>query len=71
VKDDEEIQPRVSFIPKRLLTIVVADEDVDALVELLVTVNRTGNVGDGKIVVSPVTDAVRARTSEAGKVALS
>ncbi len=69
--DEEDVQPRVSFIPKRLLTIVVADEDVHALVDLLVEVNRTGNVGDGKIVVSPVTDAVRVRTSEAGKVALS
>lgn len=69
--DDEDIQPLVSFIPKRLLTLVVADEDVGALVDLIIRVNQTGNVGDGKIVVSPVADAVRVRTRETGKVALS
>jgi len=70
-EDDGDAQPRVSFIPKRLLTLVVDDEDVDALVELITRVNQTGNVGDGKIVVSPVANAVRVRTSEAGNVALS
>lgn len=69
--DDGELLPRVSFIPKRLLTLVVDDEDVDSLVVLITKVNQTGSVGDGKIVVSPVSDAVRVRTSEAGHVALS
>ena len=70
-EDGVEEQPPVIFIPKRLLTLVVADEDVEPLVELITKVNQTGNVGDGKIVVSPVSDAVRVRTSEAGQVALS
>ena len=70
-EDDGDTQPRVSFIPKRFLTLVVDDEDVDGLVGLITKVNQTGNVGDGKIVVSPVSDAVRVRTSEAGHVALS
>ncbi|MBI5871422.1 MAG: P-II family nitrogen regulator [Actinobacteria bacterium] len=69
--DDGELLPRVSFIPKRLLTLVVDDEDVDTLVVLITKVNQTGNVGDGKIIVSPVSNAVRVRTSEAGHVALS
>jgi len=69
--DDGDAQPWVSFIPKRLLTLVVDDEDVDALVGLITKANQTGNIGDGKIVVSPVSDAVRVRTSEAGHVALS
>ncbi len=69
--DDEDVQPQVSFIPKRLLTLIVEDECVDALVELIIEVNQTGNVGDGKIVVSPVTETVRVRTRETGKLALS
>ncbi len=68
--EDEDTQPLVSFIPKRLLTLVVEDDEVDPLVELIVRVNQTGNVGDGKIVVSPVIEAVRVRTRETGKLAL-
>ncbi|MHB1361597.1 MAG: P-II family nitrogen regulator [Thermoleophilia bacterium] len=68
---DDDLQPQVSFIPKRLLTLIVEDECVDALVELIIEVNQTGNVGDGKIVVSPVTETVRVRTRETGKLALS
>ncbi|MHB8791999.1 MAG: P-II family nitrogen regulator [Thermoleophilia bacterium] len=70
-EEDGDTQQRVSFIPKRLLTLVVDDEDVDGLVGLITKVNQTGNVGDGKIIVSPVSNAVRVRTSEAGHVALS
>lgn len=69
--EDDRGQTQVSFIPKRLLTLVVADEDVEPLVELITRVNQTGSVGDGKIIVSPVVDIVRVRTSEAGQVALS
>ncbi len=69
--DDGEEQPRVSFIPKRLLTLVVADEDAEAVVALIINANQTGSVGDGKIIISPVSGAVRVRTSEAGQVALS
>lgn len=70
-EDDGDTQSQVSFIPKRLLTLVVDDEDVDGLVGLITKINQTGNVGDGKIIVSPVSDAVRVRTNEAGHVALS
>lgn len=63
--------PGVSFIPKRLLTLVVEDEDVDALVDLITAVNQTGNAGDGKIIVSPVSDAFRVRTGERGAHALA
>ena len=67
--DDGE-SPGVSFIPKRMITLVAGESEIDKLVELLINVNQTGNVGDGKIIVSPVSDAIRIRTGEAGQAAL-
>ncbi|SFM88844.1 P-II family nitrogen regulator [Thermodesulforhabdus norvegica] len=59
-----------SFIPKRLLMIVVKDSDVDLVVQKIIRVNRTGEQGDGKIFVLPVDDALRLRTGEHGLEAL-
>lgn len=58
------------LIPKRLLTILVQDEEVDKVVGAIIKVNQGGNKGDGKIFVSPVMDAVRVRTGERGKEAI-
>lgn len=69
--EDDDVAVSVSFIPKRMLTLVVDDEAVEKLVSLLIEVNQTGNVGDGKIIVSPVSQAVRVRTSETGVEALA
>ncbi|WP_421899656.1 P-II family nitrogen regulator [Maridesulfovibrio sp.] len=52
--------------PKRILTAVVPDESVDAVVEEIIKVNKTGKPGDGKIFVCPIGDAVRVRTGETG-----
>lgn len=52
--------------PKRVLTVVVADEQVEDVVEAIMEVNRTGKPGDGKIFVCPVADSVRVRTGESG-----
>ena len=52
--------------PKRVITIVVEDDFVDRVVETLITTNKTGKPGDGKIFVLPIKDAVRVRTGEAG-----
>ena len=52
--------------PKRLVTVVVPDSEVDAVVEAIMESNRTGKPGDGKIFVVPVADAVRVRTGETG-----
>lgn len=54
------------LIPKRLLTILVRDEDVTKVVDTLIKVNKEGNKGDGKIFVCPVMEAVRVRTGERG-----
>lgn len=67
---DGEAFPGVSFIPKRMMTLVAGDEEIDRLVELIIKENRTGNIGDGKIIVSPVTGALRIRTGESGQAAL-
>ena len=54
----------VSFLPKLRLEIVVRDDQVEGVVEGLVSVTKTGHIGDGKIFVSPVERAVRIRTGE-------
>lgn len=60
----------VVLLPKVKVEIVVEDGRVPALVEELVRATRTGRVGDGRIFVLPVEDAVRIRTSERGRDAL-
>lgn len=52
--------------PKRMVTVVIEDDQVDEVVEAITVVNRTGKPGDGKIFVLPVADAVRVRTGETG-----
>ena len=61
---------KVDFLPKTKLEIVVADEMADTVIEVIQKVARTGQVGDGKIFVLPVEDAVRIRTGESGDGAL-
>ena len=68
---DDEPQLQISFIPKRMLTLVVDDEDVKGLVDLIIRTNGTGNVGDGKIIVSAVRETLRVRTGETGAKALA
>lgn len=60
----------VEYLTKVKIELVVKDEDVDAIVERIVDAARTGQVGDGKIFVSPVSRAVRIRTGEADEAAL-
>ena len=54
----------VSFLPKLRVEIVVRDEQVESVVEGLVSVTKSGHIGDGKIFVSPIERAVRIRTGE-------
>jgi len=58
------------LIPKRMLNIIVKDEDVPKVVETIISINKEGHVGDGKIFVLPVTDVVRVRTGETGEEAI-
>lgn len=61
----------VKFLPKTKLEIVVDEEDVDDVTKIIVKLARTGKIGSGKIFIIPVEDAIRIRTSEAGKSAVT
>jgi len=60
----------VDFIPKVKIEIVVAADLVDTVIQAVETAARTGKLGDGKIFVSPVEQAVRVRTGETGQDAV-
>lgn len=60
----------IHFRPKIELTVVVHDQVVDQIVETIVSQARTGDVGDGKIFIIPVDNAIRIRTGEKGETAL-
>lgn len=57
---------QVDFIPKIKLSIVVGPEKVDEVVKVIIESAKTGKIGDGKIFISPVEEAVRIRTGEKG-----
>ncbi|HTX99436.1 MAG TPA: P-II family nitrogen regulator [Bacteroidota bacterium] len=61
---------QIDFLPKLKLEVVVPDAQVDKVVETVVKAAKTGQVGDGKIFIYPVEDAVRVRTGESGEEAL-
>ena len=52
--------------PKRMVSVVVKDEQIDEVIEAIIATNRTGKPGDGKIFVMPVADSVRVRTGDKG-----
>lgn len=61
---------KVDFLPKIKVEVVVKDSVVDATLSAIIKIARTGQVGDGKIFISPVEDVVRIRTEESGEDAL-
>jgi len=60
----------VDFLPKMKLEIVLADNRADAAVKAIIGAARTGKIGDGKVFVYPVEQAVRIRTDETGEAAV-
>ncbi len=60
----------VDFLPKIKLELLVADEDAAAAAEIIAQVAKTGRIGDGKIFVLPVEEAVRIHTGERGPAAV-
>lgn len=56
----------VDFIPKAKLEVVVTDEKAEKVVDIICDVANTGKIGDGKIFLIPVKDAIRVRTKERG-----
>ena len=60
----------VDMLPKVKIEVVVADAQVDKLVNTICDAAHTGRIGDGKIFVIPITNAIRVRTREKGDAAL-
>lgn len=61
---------KVDLLQKVKMEIVVPDGDVERLVQAIAKEARTGSIGDGKIFISPIEDAVRIRTGEVGEKAV-
>ena len=60
----------VDFLPKVKLEVIVKDDQVDPVVEAITAAARTGRIGDGKIFVSTIDEAIRIRTGERGPDAI-
>ena len=60
----------VEFIPKVMIIVVVADTVAESAIEAIVNAGRTGEIGDGKIFVSAIDQAVRIRTGETDEAAI-
>lgn len=60
----------VDMLPKLKIEVVVKDSDAAKAVDVITKAARTGNIGDGKIFIIPVEDAIRVRTGEKGEVAV-
>ncbi len=60
----------IDFLPKLKIEVVVDDEMVEKVVEAIANAARTGRIGDGKIFIIPVEDAIRIRTGERGPEAI-
>jgi nitrogen regulatory protein P-II 1 len=60
----------VDFLPKVMINMVVEDNMVERVIEAITNAARTGRIGDGKIFVTPVEQAIRIRTGEKGRDAI-
>ena len=61
---------RVDMLPKSKIELVVRDGDTEKVVATIIEASRTGSIGDGKIFIIPVSDAIRVRTGERGDAAI-
>ena len=61
---------RVEFMPKIKVEIVIQEKDLDSVIKTITSVCSTGNMGDGKIFISPIEEVVRISTKEQGLKAL-
>lgn len=64
------VKIEAKLLPKVMITILANDDTVDSVVEAIRSAARTGNVGDGKIVIINLEDVIRIRTGESGTSAL-
>ena len=61
---------RLEFLPKLKIEVVAMDDDVPAIINAIIRGSRTGEIGDGKIFIIPIDDAVRIRTGDSGNNAV-
>jgi nitrogen regulatory protein P-II 1 len=61
---------RLEFLPKLKIEVVAMDDDVPAIINAIIRGARTGEIGDGKIFIIPIDDAVRIRTGDSGNNAV-
>ncbi|MEN6414543.1 MAG: P-II family nitrogen regulator [Veillonellales bacterium] len=66
----EQLAEQHRLVPRRMMTLLVKDEDLKEAIDLIIGVNRTGNPGDGKIFVLPASEVIRVRTGEKNADAL-
>jgi len=64
------VEIKVDFLPKVKIEVVVHDDKLAAAMEAIQHAAHTGEIGDGKIFVLPVEEAIRIRTGESGSIAL-
>lgn len=60
----------LNIVPKVKIEVVVEDDEADGVIDAVMASARTGEVGDGKIFVSPVEEVIRIRTGERGSSAI-
>src|SRR5215831_18840198 len=60
----------VDFLPKLKIEIVIEDSEAESAVDAIIKAAKTGKIGDGKVFVSPIDDAIRIRTEEKGANAI-
>ena len=60
----------VDFLPKIKIELVIADDQTDSAVEAIVKAAKTGKIGDGKVFITNIDEAVRIRTEEKGEKAI-
>lgn len=60
----------VDFLPKLKIEVVAEDNESDGVVDAIIKAAKTGKIGDGKVFVSPIDDAIRIRTEEKGANAI-
>lgn len=60
----------IEFVPKIKVEIALSDEDEEKVVATIMAAAKTGSIGDGKIFITSLSDAVRIRTGESGEAAL-
>jgi len=61
---------KVELLPKIKVEVVIKDHDVERITKIIISNAKTGDIGDGKIFISDVSDVIRIRTAERGEGAL-